>query len=123
MRSYIEQTWGHWKEKEQHGYFLKIFSPGAVQIVIVEDRNAGMLEVVRKPVEIALANISILPEFQGRGLGASLVTDLQIEAKAADIPLHLQVLKTNPRARRLYTRLGFLLAGETPTHHLMSWPT
>lgn len=122
LRPYVEKTWGNWKETEQHGWFLRIFSPEAVQIVVVEDCDAGMLEVVRAPEKITLANIALMPEFQGRGFGTALVTGLQDEAKAAGVPLHLQVLKANLRAHRLYVRLGFLPAGETPTHRLMSWP-
>jgi len=121
LRPYIEQTWGRWDETAQRDHFLRTFSAKAVEVIVVEGRNAGMVEVARKPTEIFLANIAVSPEFQGRGIGAAIITSLQTEARAAALPVHLQVLKANPRARALYTRLGFLLTGETSTHHLMAW--
>jgi ribosomal protein S18 acetylase RimI-like enzyme len=123
MRPYIEQTWGTWNNAEQQAYFLKSFSAEALNVIMFEGRDAGMLEVIRKRAEIFLGNIAVLPEFQSHGIGSSLIKDLQAEAKTAGLPLHLQVLKVNPRAQQLYTRLGFRLVGETITHHLMAWPS
>lgn len=44
-----------------------------------------------------------------------MVGDLAAEARAAGLPLRLQVLKVNP-AMRLYARLGLRIVGETATH-------
>jgi ribosomal protein S18 acetylase RimI-like enzyme len=64
--------------------------------------------------------VEILPAFRGRGLGSAIVRDLLAEAHARSVPVTLQVLKENPRARGLYERLGFAVTGETDTKHLMS---
>ena len=41
------------------------------------------------------------------------------EAEAGKVPIHLKVLKGNPRALTFYQRLGFLGRGETDTHILL----
>ena len=52
--------------------------------------------------------IAVVPEYEGRGIGAALLTDLIAEGRrrgAADILL--EVRADNPRAQQLYVRFGF----------------
>ena len=122
MRTYVKKTWHRWIDEEQKEWFARNFLPEKAQVLVVDGRDAGRLEVIRNSGEMTLATIEISPECQSRGIGAAVVRALQTEAKSASLPLRLQVLKTNPRARQLYQRLEFRTVGETATHHLMSWP-
>lgn len=54
----------------------------------------------------------LLPDFQGLGIGSSLVSSLQCEAAERRVPLRLKVLKVNP-AKRFYERMGFSVKEET----------
>ncbi|WP_457967805.1 ribosomal protein S18-alanine N-acetyltransferase [Arthrobacter sp. D1-29] len=52
--------------------------------------------------------IAVVPEFEGRGIGSALLTQLIDEARrrgAADVLL--EVRSDNPRAQQLYLRFGF----------------
>jgi ribosomal-protein-alanine N-acetyltransferase len=52
--------------------------------------------------------IAVVPEYEGRGIGTALLTDLIAEGRrrgAADILL--EVRADNPRAQQLYVRFGF----------------
>jgi [ribosomal protein S18]-alanine N-acetyltransferase len=52
--------------------------------------------------------IAVVPEYEGRGIGTALLTDLIAEGRrrgAADILL--EVRADNPRAQQLYIRFGF----------------
>jgi [ribosomal protein S18]-alanine N-acetyltransferase len=52
--------------------------------------------------------IAVVPEFEGKGIGTALLTDLIAEGRrrgAADILL--EVRADNPRAQQLYIRFGF----------------
>lgn len=52
--------------------------------------------------------IAVVPEFEGRGIGSALLTQLIEEARrrgAADVLL--EVRSDNPRAQQLYLRFGF----------------
>jgi ribosomal protein S18 acetylase RimI-like enzyme len=118
MREYVDATWG-WSEPEQEERFRRAFDPRSIQIVVQEGRDIGALTVIRAPDELVLGNIEILPALQGKGIGSRVVRVLLAEADASRIPLRLQVLKTNPRARSLYERLGLRVVSETVTHDVM----
>src|SRR5687767_4210913 len=60
------------------------------QIILINGKNAGRLMIVRTGEEIRLADITLLPEYRGSGLGASLIKDLMTVADSSDKPLRLQ---------------------------------
>jgi len=112
---YVAQTWGKWDDDFQYAHFKKAFDPSHYQIVMMEGREVGSLWVDVRSDAVFLAEIQILPAFQNRGLGTTLVQEVIADANRRSLPVELQVLKVNP-ARRLYERLGFERFGETPTH-------
>lgn len=117
MRPYVEETWG-WDEAVQARRFREAFDPTHRQIVIVDGRPAGVLQVDDLPRAVFLANVEIDPAHQRRGVGTALVESVLDRARTLGLPVTLQVLRVNP-ARRLYERLGFRVTGETGTHVLM----
>jgi ribosomal protein S18 acetylase RimI-like enzyme len=117
MREHITATYG-WDEAFVQNHFRDHFDLTRSQIVVVNGREAGVVAVERRSSEVYLANIEVMPAYQGRGLGTAIIRDILAGAQAAGLPVALQVLKVNP-ARRLYDRLGFTITGETPTHFLM----
>jgi ribosomal protein S18 acetylase RimI-like enzyme len=119
MKPYVTQVWG-WDEQGQAERFREHFDPSRLRIVVVDDQQAGVLEVVGRPAELFLANLRILPRFQGQGWGTRILRDLLRQAQDAGVPMTLQVLRVNQGARRLYERLGLRVIEETPTHYRMS---
>ena len=81
------------------------------QIIEIEGQPVGLWKLHREPTLWWIIQVQLMPEYQGRGIGAVLVRDLIDEARAAGIALKLKVLKSNP-ALRLYERLGFVIVGE-----------
>ncbi len=83
--------------------------PGAEFHVIVHgDEPIGRIYVDRTGRDLALIEISLLPEWRGRGIGAALLEHLQQEVGAGlRDRVSLQVNPENP-ARRLYARMGFV---------------
>jgi ribosomal protein S18 acetylase RimI-like enzyme len=84
-------------------------------------RRAGRLRITRSTDRIELSGIQLLPRVQGRGIGTAIIEDLKAEAKAAGIPLDVGVEKDNPRARRLYERLGCVPVAEDEQEHKLRW--
>jgi len=92
----------------------------AFDIILVAGEPAGRLYVDRRPAEIRVVDISLLPEYRGRGAGSALFTALFAEAAAAGLPVRIHVEAFNP-ARRLYDRLGFVPIDTTGVYHLLEW--
>ncbi|MFN7947201.1 MAG: GNAT family N-acetyltransferase [Blastocatellia bacterium] len=90
------------------------------RIILIDERPAGRIVVIRTEPEIRLADITLLPEYRQRGIGSALIAGLQHEAQAARKPLRLHVLAAN-RAVRLYERLGFVRCGGNGAYLLMEW--
>jgi ribosomal protein S18 acetylase RimI-like enzyme len=104
---------------QQSHYRMQAFDVD-YRIILLDDRPIGQLIVIRSDREIRLADISLLPEHRGGGIGASLIHDLFDEAKEKGMPVTLHVEKTN-RAARLYQRLGFTATVDTGAHLKMDW--
>lgn len=119
MRPYVELTWGGWDEEAQERFFRQHFQPGAIEVIEVDGKKAGLLNLERERGEIFLANIQLHPEFQNQGLGRAVVSSVLESASSLRLPVRLQVLKVNTRARDFYARLGFQVYGENLTHLLM----
>jgi ribosomal protein S18 acetylase RimI-like enzyme len=105
MREYVEAVWG-WDDAFQARFFDEHFVPdGSRQIIQVDGCDVGMVEV--------------LPEWQGRGIGTSVVRSVLARGQQGAKPVVLRVLRVNQRARRLYEREGFEVVSETETHFRM----
>ena len=117
MRSYVEQTWG-WDEAFQRDFFDEHFKTRPNEILEINGLPIGLLEIETHHDLVILKSIAIDPTFQRQGIATNLIQKIIGEAAASGRPVQLQVLKVNP-AKVLYERLGFIVYGETATHHLM----
>jgi ribosomal protein S18 acetylase RimI-like enzyme len=115
----VVATWGQWDEAWQQDYFRQHFDCSVRQVIHLDDDPIGFLDVAYRADHVFLAAIEIAPEHQCRGFGTSLIRDVLGKATELHLPVRLQVLKVNKRARALYERLGFVETGRTDTHYLM----
>jgi len=90
------------------------------QIVLMSGKPIGRLSVQTRTDEIRCVDLSLLPDYRNQGVGTLLIVRLQEQARAANIPLRLQVIRFN-RAVKLLERLGFKRTSETGTHFQMEW--
>jgi ribosomal protein S18 acetylase RimI-like enzyme len=115
----VAKTWGQWDEPWQRDYFREHFDCAHRQVIELDQRPIGFLDVAFHADHVFLAAIEIDPAYQRHGIGTALIRDIIANAAALRLPVRLQVLKVNDRARALYQRLGFDETGETETHFLM----
>jgi ribosomal protein S18 acetylase RimI-like enzyme len=118
MRVYREQVYGPWDEAFERRRLADHFRPDSTRILVIDGRDAGMIDVRVGETSVNLANIRIAPEYQGRGLGSHIVRGVLQDAHQHGRSVTLSALKVNP-ARRLYERLGFVVVSETATHFVM----
>ncbi len=91
-------------------------------VIICDGQQCGRIMASRSEREILFIDIAVLPPFRNKGIGTSLIKELCAEATRRGVPVRLQVLKSNPRAARLYRRLGFAETGEDDVYIEMKWP-
>ena len=120
-RNVVVRQFGAWDESLQDILFLKKWNPATLDVIHVNDEPAGSIRRDVLPDHIWIAEIQLLPAFQGRGIGSDMLKRLMNEATRNAISVRLQVLKANDRARMLYQRLGFRVTAETDRHFLMEW--
>lgn len=106
MREVIDRTWG-WDEAWQRNDFETRFKRCSVSIIEADGRTAGGLWLESRPDSLCIVDLQVLPELQCRGIGTAVVQGVMAQAAARGVPVALVVLQVNPRAQRLYERLGF----------------
>lgn len=93
---------------------------GLFDVIEVDGRAAGRLYVDRRPGELRIVDIALLPVHRGLGLGAAIIGSLQEQARAEGriVSIHVEV---HNRAARLYERLGFTIAADLGVYRRMEW--
>jgi ribosomal protein S18 acetylase RimI-like enzyme len=86
-------------------------------IIVVDGAAAGRLLVAETRDSLMLVDIALLPQFRSQGIGTECIRGLQQRRRAVS----LHVAKTNPRARALYERLGFVRTGSDAMYDAMRW--
>ena len=110
MRHFVEQIRG-WDEEAERKDMRRKFLPFVDQIIQVNGIDVGIFSVEQRQGEIYLKHIEILPEYQGQGIGGSLIRSVQSQAMTQGLSVKLTVLKANS-AKQIYERLGFRVIQE-----------
>jgi len=108
----------------QHQHYIVHYGD-ADYLAIEHERDGpvGRYYLQRVAPDHLIVDISLFPTQRGRGLGADLIRQSQQDAAALGRGMRLHVKSSNPGARRLYQRLGFVDAGvgEHPGFEPMRW--
>jgi ribosomal protein S18 acetylase RimI-like enzyme len=112
FRAQNAHYWREWPDAEHS--IIQVLQATACQEV-------GRLWLHQRDDSLHVLDISLLPEWCGRGIGSTCLRALQDRAARQRRFLSIQVEQGNP-ARHLYERLGFLSVGEQQgIHQLMRW--
>jgi ribosomal protein S18 acetylase RimI-like enzyme len=82
------------------------FGNATYQLIHYKKKPAGRLYLWEKDREVRVIDITLLPEFQGKGIGKNILTDIIKKAHEKRKIVCLHVAPANP-AKKLYERLGF----------------
>ncbi len=106
--------------KGQTSYYQKNYPGAQYQLILLDDQPIGRLYIHRRMDEIRIMDITLLPEFRGRGFGTVLLKNILDEATNKCLPVGIHVERFNP-AQHLYERLGFRLAEDKGMYFFMKW--
>jgi RimJ/RimL family protein N-acetyltransferase len=126
-----EMRWTGWSATEQHAFLAMQFRAqtahyrahyegAAYQIIEVDGQPAGRLYLYETRREIRIMDISLLPQWRGRGAGTELLNAVLIDAQRRSLTVSIHVECFNP-ARRLYERLGFRPVEDKGVYLLLEW--
>ncbi|MDG9886020.1 GNAT family N-acetyltransferase [Pseudomonas sp. GD04058] len=96
----------------QHAYYQAHYADGELLIIELQGQPIGRLYMFWGATTLNLIDITLLPEFHGRGIGSALIEAQLRRADEQGLKVELFVESYNP-AQRLYGRLGFYVCGDS----------
>ena len=118
-KKYVEECWGSWIEEDQRNFFDNFINTykNNILIIIENNKKIGFYNgEILDNGNYEIGNICIIEEYQGKGIGTSILNEVLENNKDRDI--EIQYFKQNP-VGNLYKRLGFIPNGETQFHYQM----
>jgi ribosomal protein S18 acetylase RimI-like enzyme len=119
MEDYVIETWGNWNEYFQKDFFSRYLQTLEFQIIVIKNKSVGIVAFSRNKTSINIDEIQLLPEYQGRGIGTLILSDIIASAQKSKIEITLSILKVNYIAQKFYDKLSFEKIGDTETHFLL----
>lgn len=89
-------------------------------VILLDTMRIGQLMTKITDHAVWIIDVSLLAEYQNKGIGTGLIRDIQERAEEIGKAVRLHVLYNNP-AQRLYRRLGFHPINENGLHIQMEW--
>jgi len=104
----------------QHSFYHEHFTEAEFDIIQQAGLDIGRLYVDRRPAEIRIIDIALMPDYRGKGVGGEIMQSLLDEAADCSKSVTIHVEHNNP-ALRLYKRLGFRQVEDQGVYLLMEW--
>lgn len=93
----MQSSLGLPNNKADYVEYLKQFEPDKIQVIQYKGKDIGRLRIVRDSNSIYIGGIQILPKYQNLAIGSAILNDLIEESKANNMPITLEVHKTNQK--------------------------
>ena len=90
-------------------------------IILYDDDPAGRLFVSRgDPEQIAILDLTVMPEYRKKGIGSRLIRELQAEAARVGKSLRIYIENFNP-SQELFRKLGFEVTDDSGVNLRFEW--
>lgn len=104
----------------QHQYYTENYTGAHFTLILVGEQRAGRLYAVEWPDEIRIIDLTLLPEFRGKGYGSQILRSILDHGATNRKKVGIHVERTNP-AMKLYDRLGFLIQEDKGVYQFLEW--
>jgi ribosomal protein S18 acetylase RimI-like enzyme len=112
QRWIIERLFGWRGDETERQKFANFYNETSAQIIRLDGDDAGWITVITDDAGVEISQIYVLPEFQNKGVGTRIISDIIAKARSSSLCVRISTAKINP-AIRLYERLGFRQYAET----------
>jgi ribosomal protein S18 acetylase RimI-like enzyme len=110
-----------WQFELQRREYNARFPHAAYSVILVDQNPAGRIWVGEDQEQVRLLDIALLPEFQNRGAGTTLLRRLIDYSMEHGKVMRHMVFVLNNDADRFYERLGFTLIDDLGAYKHMEW--
>ena len=110
MRESLERI-GRFDAQRARDRFLASFDPSLCRYIVADGTTVGFIAVRPMPDHVLLDHLYVLPEHQGKGIGASVLKDVVTEANSKSMPIKVGALRGSD-SNRFYQRSGFVKVDE-----------
>lgn len=104
----------------QTNHYREYYPEATESIIEFDAETAGRLYVDRGPEQIAILDITVLPEFRRRGIATQIVRDLQAEARNSR-SIRVFVESFNAASAAFFTAHGFEPVGQEGMNVRFEW--
>jgi len=111
MRDSLERL-GRFDPQRARERFAASFAAERCHFILSDEQPAGFIQSQSHGDHLSLQHLYVLPQFQGRGLGAKALEQLLERSANEQLPIHLDALRGSD-SNRFYRRLGFVQVGES----------
>ncbi|MDO6747590.1 GNAT family N-acetyltransferase [Gilvimarinus sp. 1_MG-2023] len=108
-----------WLMKEAS--FAKQWPSYSSWVICSDARPIGVISIDVNKTSFHILEVCIDPEFQGQGVGTSIINALKLKAETCGLAISLSVDKNNIAALCWYKKGEFIVCGETSTHLSLLW--
>lgn len=110
-----------WQFETQRREYDTRFPDAEYDVILIDNQPAGRIWIGRDNTQVRLLDIALLPEFQNRKAGTTLIRRLMTVAKSGNIPLRHMVFVLNDDAHRFYERMGFVIIEDLGAYKHMEY--
>lgn len=111
MRESLERI-GRFDPQRARERFAASFAAERCQFILCDGQPAGFIQSESHEDHLRLQHLYVMPQFQGRGIGAQALEPLLEHSAREQLPIHLDALRGSD-SNRFYRRLGFVQVGES----------
>ncbi|MDB4412531.1 GNAT family N-acetyltransferase [bacterium] len=104
----------------QSADYRRKFPQAHFLIIMASGHPVGRFYIDHTPDRLRIVDLSILPDYQGHGIGHQLMKSVLAEGTRTSLPVRLSVMIGNP-ALDFYLKLGFVTIDKLESHLRMEW--
>lgn len=108
--------------KAQEHALAAQYSGSEHSIILLDGVPVGRLRVARDEIGFQLADLSILPGHQRKGIGSAVMKNLMAGACRDGLSIRSTVGQANQASFHFYRSLGFEVTGEDTAYVHVRWP-